>query len=125
LHADADQVPPQALRNITALTTIRDHVLAPLLGAINTRRVVTKTTNTWTKVEHDYEAYEQTCKPSSPTSGSPREHRQSLGDGRRQAPSNASPYPASNFAKEQLLLLKLAIVIARLQLVAWGTTTEK
>ena len=49
------QVPPQALRTITALTTIRDHVLAPLLGAINTPRVPTKT-NTWTNIEHDYEA---------------------------------------------------------------------
>ena len=36
-------------------TTIRDHVLAPLLGAINTPRVPTKT-NTWTNIEHDYEA---------------------------------------------------------------------
>ena len=48
------QVPPHALRTITALSTLRDQVLAPLLAAVSTPRLVTKA-NTWTDVEHDYE----------------------------------------------------------------------
>jgi hypothetical protein len=49
------QVPPQALRSITALTVLRDQVVAPLLGAVRARRPTTQT-NTWTKVERDYHA---------------------------------------------------------------------
>jgi hypothetical protein len=47
-------VPPHALRTITALTTLRDQVLAPLLGAVRAPRTPTKRT-TWTDVERDYE----------------------------------------------------------------------
>jgi hypothetical protein len=48
------QVPPDALRTITALTTLRDQVLAPLLGAVRTPRALTQR-STWTDVERDYE----------------------------------------------------------------------
>jgi hypothetical protein len=47
-------VPPDALRTITAVTTIRDRVLAPLIGEVRrSRRVVSR--KNWTPVEHDYE----------------------------------------------------------------------
>jgi hypothetical protein len=47
-------VPPDALRTITAITTIRDRVLAPLLGEVRKPRPVANRGN-WTVVEHDYE----------------------------------------------------------------------
>ena len=47
--------PPDALRTITAITTLRDHVLEPILGAVRSPRAVTKT-STWTDVERDYQA---------------------------------------------------------------------
>jgi hypothetical protein len=47
-------VTPEALRTITAVTIIRDKVLAPLLGEVRKpRRVVTR--KNWTPMEHDYE----------------------------------------------------------------------
>jgi hypothetical protein len=48
-------VPPDALRTITAVTAVRDRVLAPLLGEVREPRRVTDRTN-WTAVDHDYEA---------------------------------------------------------------------
>ena len=47
--------PPDALRTITAITTLRDHVLESLLGAVHSPRSVTDT-STWTDVERDYQA---------------------------------------------------------------------
>lgn len=47
-------VPPEALRTITAVTTIREKVLAPLLGEVRSPRHVARGRN-WTPVEHDYE----------------------------------------------------------------------
>ena len=45
---------PEALRTITAVTTIRDRVLAPLIGEVRSpRRAVSR--KNWTPVEHDYE----------------------------------------------------------------------
>jgi hypothetical protein len=49
------QTPPAALRTITALTTLRDHGLEPLLGALSSHRTVPTETSTWTDVERDYE----------------------------------------------------------------------
>jgi hypothetical protein len=47
-------VTPEALSTITAVTIIRDKVLAPLLGEVRKpRRVVTR--KNWTPIEHDYE----------------------------------------------------------------------
>ena len=44
----------EALRTITAVTIIRDKVLAPLVGEVRKpRRVVTR--KNWTPMEHDYE----------------------------------------------------------------------
>ena len=63
-------VPPHALRTITALTTLRDQVLAPLLGAVRATRTPTKR-STWTDVERDYDTLASTWKPSSTISGSP------------------------------------------------------
>ena len=48
--------PPEALRTITALTTLRDQVLEPLLGAVRAHRATRSQTSTWTDVERDYEA---------------------------------------------------------------------
>jgi hypothetical protein len=47
-------VPPDALRTITAITTLRDRVLGPLLASVRKPRSVTNR-STWTAVEHDYE----------------------------------------------------------------------
>jgi hypothetical protein len=48
------QVAPDALRTITAITTIRDRVLAPLVGEVRRpQRVANR--NNWTVVEHDYD----------------------------------------------------------------------
>lgn len=49
------QVPPDALRTMTALTTLRDQVLAPLLGGVRTHRAIGKS-STWSHIEHDYQA---------------------------------------------------------------------
>jgi hypothetical protein len=48
-------VPPAALRAITAIVALRDHVIAPLLGAVRTPPAVHQNSN-WTAIEHDYEA---------------------------------------------------------------------
>jgi hypothetical protein len=47
-------VPPDALRTITAITTIRERVLAPLLGEVRKPRRVASRSN-WTAVERDHE----------------------------------------------------------------------
>jgi hypothetical protein len=47
-------VPAHALRSICALTTIRDRVLAPLVGEVRRPPRATDRKN-WTPVEHDYE----------------------------------------------------------------------
>jgi hypothetical protein len=48
------QVPADAIRTITALTTLRDHVLEPLLAA--TRPQPRPSPTTWTPLEHHYHA---------------------------------------------------------------------
>ena len=47
-------VPTEAIRTIVAITTLRDHVLEPLLAAVHSRQPRPNPT-TWTSVEHDYE----------------------------------------------------------------------
>jgi len=48
-------VPADAARTITAITALRDQVIAPLLGGVRGPRTVRDITS-WTPVEHDYEA---------------------------------------------------------------------
>jgi hypothetical protein len=48
------QVPPDATRTITAITTLRDRILAPLLGDIRSPRSVHHA-HSWTDLEHDYQ----------------------------------------------------------------------
>ena len=48
------QVPGQAARTITALLTLRDHVIAPILGGVRSPRLGRKPTS-WTPVDRDYE----------------------------------------------------------------------
>jgi hypothetical protein len=47
-------VPADAARTITAITTLRDRVLAPLLAGVRSPNPVTPC-DSWTTVEHDYE----------------------------------------------------------------------
>jgi len=47
-------VPPQATRSITALLTLRDHVIAPILAGVRSPRPGRKPT-TWTPLDRDYE----------------------------------------------------------------------
>lgn len=47
-------VPPDAIRIITAVTTLRDQVLEPLLGAVRSQPP-DPDHSSWTAVEHDYE----------------------------------------------------------------------
>ncbi len=49
------QVPPGAVRTITALTTLRDQVLAPILAGTRSAPPV-RERRAWSAVEHDYEA---------------------------------------------------------------------
>jgi hypothetical protein len=48
-------VEPKALRTITAITTLRDQVLAPFVAGVRSPRVIPDR-RAWNKVEHDYEA---------------------------------------------------------------------
>jgi hypothetical protein len=48
------QVPIQAARTITALLTLRDHVIAPILAGVRSPRLGRKP-STWTPVDRDYE----------------------------------------------------------------------
>jgi hypothetical protein len=54
-HTRRYHIPPVALRTITAITTLRDRVLPPLLAGVRKPRAVTNRSN-WTAVEHDYQA---------------------------------------------------------------------
>lgn len=47
-------VPPTAARTITALLTLRDHVIAPILAGVRSPRMGRKPT-TWTTIDRDYE----------------------------------------------------------------------
>jgi hypothetical protein len=47
-------LPPEAARTITALLTLRDHVIAPILAGIRSPRMGRKP-NTWTTIDRDYE----------------------------------------------------------------------
>jgi hypothetical protein len=47
-------VPPPAARTITALLTLRDHVIAPILSGVRSPRMGRKP-KTWTPVDRDYE----------------------------------------------------------------------
>jgi hypothetical protein len=47
-------VPPQAARAISALLTLRDHVIAPILASVRSPRMGRKP-RTWTTVDRDYE----------------------------------------------------------------------
>jgi hypothetical protein len=48
-------VPPPAARTISALLTLRDHVIAPILAGIRSPRMGRKPQN-WTAAGRDYEA---------------------------------------------------------------------
>ena len=48
------QVPSAATRTIAALLALRDHVIAPILAGIRSRRMGRKPTH-WTRVDRDYE----------------------------------------------------------------------
>jgi hypothetical protein len=48
------QVPTDAARTITAVTTFRDHILSPLLAGVRNPRAIPDHSS-WTPVEHDYE----------------------------------------------------------------------
>lgn len=47
-------VHPNAIRTITAITALRDQVLAPILGGIRSRRTVARN-SAWNQVEHTYQ----------------------------------------------------------------------
>lgn len=48
------QVPPPAARTITALLTLRDHVIAPILAGVRSPRMGRKPAH-WTRIDRDYE----------------------------------------------------------------------
>ncbi len=48
-------VPVEAARTIAALTTLRDHVIGPILAGVRTPRRGRKP-GTWTKIDRDYES---------------------------------------------------------------------
>ena len=48
-------VPPSAARTITALSTLRDHVIGPILAGVRSPRLGRKPAH-WTAVDRDYEA---------------------------------------------------------------------
>ena len=47
-------VPPPAARTISALLTLRDHVIAPILAGIRSPRMGRKPA-IWTRIDRDYE----------------------------------------------------------------------
>jgi hypothetical protein len=47
-------LPPQPARTITALFTLREQVIAPILAGVRSPRLGRKP-NTWTHVDRDYE----------------------------------------------------------------------
>lgn len=47
-------MPPPATRTITALLTLREHVIAPILAGIRSPRMGRKPTH-WTRIDRDYE----------------------------------------------------------------------
>jgi len=48
-------VPPQSARTITALLTLRDHVIGPIVAGVRSPRLGRKPSH-WTAVDRDYEA---------------------------------------------------------------------
>ena len=48
------QVPAPAARTITALLTLREHVIAPILAGVRSPRMGRKSTH-WTRIDRDYE----------------------------------------------------------------------
>jgi hypothetical protein len=56
LHGGSDgyHVPPHAARTISALLTLRDHVIAPILAGVRSPRMGRKP-KIWTAVDRDYE----------------------------------------------------------------------
>jgi hypothetical protein len=80
-------VPPDGARIISALLTLRDHVIAPILAGVRSPRIGRKP-KTWTPVHRDYKTSGSACRPCSSTSASRpslRPHRQHFVD-----PMNAS-----------------------------------
>ena len=47
-------VPPEGARTITALLTLRDHVIAPILAGVRSPRMGRKP-KIWTAIDRDYE----------------------------------------------------------------------
>lgn len=47
-------MPPPAARTITALLTLRDHVIAPILAGVRSPRMGRKPAH-WTRIDRDYE----------------------------------------------------------------------
>jgi hypothetical protein len=54
-HSRRYQIPPAAARTITALLTLRDHVIGPLIAGVRTHGHRPKPA-TWTGIDRDYEA---------------------------------------------------------------------
>jgi hypothetical protein len=84
-------VPPAAARTITALLTLREHVIAPIVAGV---RSPDKDANppTGPPSTATTRPSASTCKTSSTTSPSPpRPHRQHFVDQRLQAPRSTSP----------------------------------
>jgi hypothetical protein len=48
------RMPPDAVRTLTALLTLRDHVIAPILAGVRSPRMGRKP-KIWTAVDRDYE----------------------------------------------------------------------
>ena len=46
-------MPADAARTVTALTTLRDHVIEPVLAGA--RKPVGRPPNTYTRIDHDYD----------------------------------------------------------------------
>ncbi len=48
------QIPPDAARTITALLTLRDHIIAPIIAGVRSPRMGRKPAH-WTDIDRDYE----------------------------------------------------------------------
>lgn len=85
-------VPPDAARTFTALLTLREHVIAPILAGVRSPRLGRKPAS-WTSIDRAYEQLRINMTPCSTTSASPppvRPHRQHFVDA-----VSASAYPST------------------------------
>jgi hypothetical protein len=84
-HSRRYQIPHDAARTISALSVLRDHVIAPILAGVASPRQAARPPlgPRWTVTTRPCES---TCRPSSVTSGWPQPHRQHFVDGEAQAP---------------------------------------